>query len=147
MEDFKELDTILREEFLESKKNVDILDGMIDYLSSRDSDDSRISGIKLNKKVIVLKAKIINAFLLRDLELLKTLTEKYLEKSSEFISNLADEIAGGEHIISTEHITSINLDGTTDSGENSYLEFCNREKQANEIYLYMIKILEKSKSV
>lgn len=136
MEDFKELDILLREEFLEVKTNATILNQMIDYLSSRNSNDSRISFIKLNKKIFVLKAKIINAFLLRDLKLLKTLTEKYLETSSEFLSNIADDIAGGVDTV------SINLDGTFESGEFPYLQCCNSEKDNYETYLSLIRCLE-----
>ena len=132
----EEVDTMLREEFLETKKNADMMDRWIHYLSSLNSDDSRISFIKLNKKIFVLKAKIINAFLLRDLKLLKTLTEKYLETSSEFLSNIADNIASGEKML------SVNLDGTFESGEAPYLKSCNSEKNNYEACLTLIRYLE-----
>tara|TARA_R110000868_G_scaffold349847_1_gene611170 strand:+ start:132 stop:548 length:417 start_codon:yes stop_codon:yes gene_type:complete len=136
MEDFKELDKILRENFLETKKNADVIDRLIHYLSSLNSDDSRILNLKLNKKIFVLKVKIINAFLLRDLKLLKTLTEKYLETSSEFLSNIADDIASGQKTV------SINLDGTFESGEAPYLKCCNGEKEYYETCLTLIRYLE-----
>ena len=132
----EELDTILRENFLENKKNADVMDRLIHYLSSLNSDDSRILDFKLNKKIFVLRAKIINAFLLRDLKLLKTLTEKYLETSSEFLSNIADDIASGEKTL------SIKLDGTFESGEAPYLNCCNGEKEYYETCLTLIRYLE-----
>ena len=83
MEDFKELDILLREEFLELKKTTDMMDHWIHYLSSLNSDDSRILDFKLNKN-LCSKGKIINAFLLRDLKLLKTLTENILKQVLNF---------------------------------------------------------------
>ena len=56
----EELDTILRENFLENKKNADVMDRLIHYLSSLNSDESRILDFKLNHILQLLICQPIN---------------------------------------------------------------------------------------
>jgi hypothetical protein len=89
-----------------------------------------------NKKVHILKAKFNNAFLKRDLELLKTLNKKYLESSSNLLSLLNESIENGVPCSSTS------LTGTKRVGENGYLAICNIEKLEYQKQLILIENLE-----
>lgn len=135
----KETDTLLRKEYIKLKETVDRINSKI--YDIRDCGDSRaISFQKANKKLYILMAKFINAFLLRDLELLKTLNKEYLECSSNFLSFLNELIEDG-----VDHL-AIDLDGIEKRGENSYLIICNDEKNIYQRQLTLIENLENYQS-
>jgi hypothetical protein len=131
----KKTDTIMRKEYIKLKKVVDIINSKICDIC--DCGDSRaISFQKANKKIHILRVKFNNAFLLRDLELLKTLNKEYFECSSDFLSVLNEIIEEGEY-----H-AAVDLNGSEKHGENSYLAICNDEKRTYEIQLNLIENLE-----
>mgnify|MGYP003660391425 CR=1 FL=1 len=127
----KKTDTLLRKEYIKFKELVDRINSKI-----CDCDCRNHSFQKLNKKVHILKVKVNNAFLLRDLELLKTLNKEYLECSSDLLSLLNELIEDGVSM------TSTGLSGTKRSGENTYLAICNDEKNEYQKQLTLIENLE-----
>jgi len=130
----KKIDTDLRKEYIQLKELVDRINSKICLCC--DCDNSFKNFQKANKKVHILKVKFNNAFLLRDLELLKTLNKEYLECSSDFLSVLNELIENGEEI------TSTGLNGTERRGEDTYLAICNDEKHEYEKQLNLIEDLE-----
>ena len=131
----KKIDTMLRKEYIQLKELVDRINTKICGVC--DCDNSFQNFQKANKKVHILKVKFNNAFLLRDLELLKTLNKEYLECSSDFLSVLNELIENGEEI------TSTGLDSEIERrGEDSYLAICNDEKRTYEKQLNLIEDLE-----
>ena len=131
----KKIDTILRKEYIKYKEIVNRINSKICDIC--DCGDSRaISFQKANKKIHILMVKFNNAFLLRDLELLKTLNKEYLECSSDFLSVLNEIIEEGEY-----HI-AVDLSGAERRGEDSYLTICNDEKRIYETQLNLIEKLE-----
>ena len=131
----KETDTLLRKQYIKLKETVDRINSQI--YDMRDCGDSRaISFQKANKKLYILMAKFINAFLLRDLELLKTLNKEYLECSSNLLSFYNELLEDGVDDL------AIDLDGTKKRGENSYLIICNEEKNTYQKQLTLIENLE-----
>jgi hypothetical protein len=109
----KENDTLLRKEYMKFIRELVELVELINFCSTGcdcDCDCSNISFQKANKKVHILKLKFIKAFLLRDLELLKTLNKEYLECCSDLKSLLTELIKEiNTFKISGENIAPINL--------------------------------------
>jgi len=135
----KETDTLLRKQYIKIKESVDEINSTI--YDMRDCGDSRaISLQKANKKSHILMVKCINAFLLRDLELLKTLNKEYLECSSNFLS-FFNELMEDEEVD-----LGIDVNGIEKRGENSYLILCNDEKITYETQLTLIENLENYQS-
>jgi hypothetical protein len=130
----KKIDTDLRKEYIKLKEIVDRINSKICCVC--DCDNSFKNFQKANKKIHILRVKFNNAFLLRNLELLKTLNKEYLECSSDFLSVLNELIENGEEV------TSTSLKGTERRGEDTYLAICNDEKHEYEKQLNLIEDLE-----
>jgi hypothetical protein len=161
MPSIDQIDNMQRANFQQCKKLVDIISlriqqaeldiKILENLSAPGDDFSdiikghqkNIEILNLNKKVYILKAKFINAFLLRDLELLKTLHQQQTEISSDFLLCVS-EIINDDNI----NLSSIGLvDRDERKSEDTYLKICNNEKNAHEGQLEYIEFLENYLSI
>jgi hypothetical protein len=132
-----DIDKELRELFLSIQAQVEHIQKQIN--ESCDCCDEMFKNfLKLEKRKLIVYAKFINAFLSRDLELLKTLNKKYSDTSSDYISEYS-EIQNSEDY----RLSFIDLDsGTKKIGDDGFLTVCNTEKRYYEHQIGLIEILE-----
>ena len=137
MPTFEETDKDLRKLFLDIQEQVGIIQEQIDETCD-DCQERFKSFLKLEKRKCIVYAKFINAFLSRDLELLKTLNKKYSDISSDYISEYS-EIQNSENF----RLSFIDVDsGITKIGDDGFLIICNREKEYYDNQIELIEILE-----
>ena len=137
MPTFEETDKDLRKIFLDIQEQVGIIQEQIDETCDCCQEMFK-NFLKLEKRKCIVFAKFINAFLSRDLELLKTLNKKYSDISSDYISEYS-EIQNSEDF----RLSFIDLDsGTKKIGDDGFLTICNREKAYYDIQIELIEILE-----
>jgi hypothetical protein len=137
MPTFEETDKDLRKIFLDIQEQVGIIQEQIDDTCDCCREMFK-NFLKLEKRKCIVYAKFINAFLSRDLELLKTLNKKYSDISSDYISEYS-EIQNSENF----RLSFIDVDsGITKIGDDGFLNICNREKEYYDTQIELIEILE-----
>lgn len=137
MPTFEETDKDLRKIFLDIQEQVGIIQEQIDDTCDCCQEMFK-NFLKLEKRKCIVYAKFINAFLSRDLELLKTLNKKYSDISSDYISEYS-EIQNSENF----RLSFIDVDsGIRKIGDDGFLNICNREKEYYDTQIELIEILE-----
>tara|TARA_R110000868_G_scaffold404083_1_gene681928 strand:- start:100 stop:570 length:471 start_codon:yes stop_codon:yes gene_type:complete len=127
----------VRKLFFQIQEQVEIIQKQIDETCD-DCQERFKNFLKLEKRKCIVYAKFINAFLSRDLKLLKTLNKKYSDISSDFISEYS-EIQNSEDL----RVSFIDLDsGITKIGDDGFLNICNMEREYYDNQIELIEILE-----
>jgi hypothetical protein len=133
MPTIENVDKILIKRFLDIKEQVQIIQNQI--IETCDVIFENL--LNLQKRKCIIYAKFINAFLSRDLELLKTLNKKYSDISSDYITECS-ELHNLPGLLKTKSLD----DGSIRSGDHSFLNTCNMEKKIYEDQQTLIQLLD-----